>query len=141
MIILDTDHLTVLQHSESKAAEELATKLARSGEDVATTIITAEEQLRGWLAAIHGKRAVPAQLPYYQRLLQMFQFYAKWKVLPFEAKAGALFEEMRRKKLPLKTMDLKIAAIVLSCRAKLLTANLRDFGQVPNLQAENWLHD
>ena len=36
-------------------------------------------------------------------------------------------------------MDLKIAAIVLARQATFLSANLRDFRQVPNLYVEDWL--
>jgi tRNA(fMet)-specific endonuclease VapC len=35
-------------------------------------------------------------------------------------------------------MDLKIAAIVLSRNALLLSKDLADFGQVPGLQVEDW---
>jgi tRNA(fMet)-specific endonuclease VapC len=35
-------------------------------------------------------------------------------------------------------MDLKIAAIALSQNGLLLTANLKDFQKVPNLQVEDW---
>jgi tRNA(fMet)-specific endonuclease VapC len=37
------------------------------------------------------------------------------------------------------TMDLKIASIALAHSATLLSANLRDFRQVPNLSVEDWL--
>jgi tRNA(fMet)-specific endonuclease VapC len=37
-------------------------------------------------------------------------------------------------------MDLKIASIVLANQATLLSANLRDFQQVPGLQVEDWFH-
>jgi tRNA(fMet)-specific endonuclease VapC len=36
------------------------------------------------------------------------------------------------------TMDLKIAAIVLSRDATLLSANLADFRQVPRLRVQDW---
>jgi predicted nucleic acid-binding protein len=36
-------------------------------------------------------------------------------------------------------MDLKIAAIVLIHDALLLSVNLRDFQQVPNLRVANWI--
>ena len=37
-------------------------------------------------------------------------------------------------------MDLKIAATALVHGALLLSANLRDFRQVPGLMVEDWLH-
>lgn len=41
-------------------------------------------------------------------------------------------------RLWIRTMDLKIAAIVVSSDAILLTRNLADFRQVPGLQVEDW---
>lgn len=35
-------------------------------------------------------------------------------------------------------MDLKIAAIAIANNAILLTRNLKDFGQIEELQAEDW---
>ncbi len=40
----------------------------------------------------------------------------------------------------INTMDLKIAAMTLVHGALLLSANLRDFQQVPGLRVEDWLH-
>ena len=50
MLILDTDHVVELDHSHRGPV--LETKLVNNGEAVATTIITSEEQFRGWLAQI-----------------------------------------------------------------------------------------
>jgi tRNA(fMet)-specific endonuclease VapC len=36
-------------------------------------------------------------------------------------------------------MDLKVAAVAIATGALLLTANRRDFRQVPGLRFENWL--
>ncbi|NUQ61540.1 MAG: hypothetical protein HUU20_03565 [Pirellulales bacterium] len=42
--------------------------------------------------------------------------------------------------LQIGTLDLKIASIALEHGATLLSANTRDFDQVPGLRVENWLH-
>lgn len=52
MLLLDTDHLSLLDIDTSEAVV-LGMRLAeaaRRGEQVAVTIITYEEQMRGWLA-------------------------------------------------------------------------------------------
>lgn len=52
MIVLDTDHLNVLAVPGPRA-ERLRNKLASSlDDDFAITIVSVEEQMRGWLAEI-----------------------------------------------------------------------------------------
>ena len=54
MILLDTDHISILQHAESAAAQALQRRLDESSDrDIATTAITLEEQSRSWLAIIN----------------------------------------------------------------------------------------
>ena len=55
--------------------------------------------------------------------------------------AADRFEQLRRQKIRIGTQDLKIAAVALKMDALLLTANLRDFRQVPGLRVENWLRE
>ncbi len=57
MILLDTDHLTVFQYPEGPRWAPLTARL-RAAEDmqIATTVVTLEEQLRGWLAEINRWR-------------------------------------------------------------------------------------
>ena len=54
MTILDTDHVTALQFGGA-VGERLQARLDPLPDDeVAITIITVEEQLRGWLARVHA---------------------------------------------------------------------------------------
>ena len=140
MIVLDTDHVNALQSGES-AGSTLVANMGRSvDEDFATTAITIEEQMRGWLALIHRLDDAYRQIPAYERLVALFSFFARWKVLPFDKRAADEFMKLREHRIRLGTMDLKIAAIALVNDALLLTANLRDFERVPRLRIENWLN-
>lgn len=50
MIILDTDHISTLKYANSDRFARLALRMADSpDQDFATTAITLEEQLLGWL--------------------------------------------------------------------------------------------
>lgn len=60
------------------------------------------------------------------------------QLLDFSEQAVDRFEELKGQRLRISTMDLKIAAIVLTEGATLLSRNLRDFGKVPGLQVEDW---
>lgn len=104
-----------------------------------TTIVSVEEQLRGWLGLIHRYREVHKQLFAYERLADLLDFFADLEILRFEQQAADEFERLRRQRIRIGTMDLKIAAIALVHDLLLLTANLSDFHQVPRLKAENWL--
>jgi hypothetical protein len=53
VILLDTDHINVLQSREPRAVTLMANMAASADQDFATTVITIEEQMRGWLAVIH----------------------------------------------------------------------------------------
>ena len=137
MLVLDTDHLVELDLG-SPAGVLLRERLDAADDHIATTIISAEEQLRGWLAQIHRLPAVHRQIVAYERLQRRMEFFAAWQVLPWTSAAADVFEELRRKQIRIGTMDLKIAAIVLTQDATLLSRNLVDFRKVPNLRVQDW---
>ena len=85
------------------------------------------------------KRQVRDQLPAYERLAGFLHFLTGWRVASFDNLTVDRFEELRRQRFRIGTMDLKIAAIAPSRSALLLSANLSDYRQVPNLRVENWL--
>lgn len=141
MILLDTDHVNVLKYPDHPRFASLTTQLNSSADqDVATTVITVEEQMRGWLAWINRSGDVRRQVPAYHELLRLFDFFARWHVVLFDEQAASQFQGLRAQRIRIGTMDLKIAAIALIHDALLLSANLRDFQQVPNLRIANWIN-
>jgi tRNA(fMet)-specific endonuclease VapC len=141
MILLDTDHVTLLKYPASECGARLAQRLTGlpAEEIVGVTIITVEEQLRGWLAAIARERSASRQVTAYRELANLFDFFAAFSLILFDEQAADQFDRLRSNKYRLGSMDLKIAAIALVNQALLLSANRRDFEQVAGLHVENWL--
>ena len=141
MIVLDTDHISVLRYDSDPRHSKLKDRLrvAVSSEDIATTVITVEEQLRGWLARIHSEKHPAGQVMWYGKLTELLGFIQSWRIEPFDLSAAEQLQRLRAQRVRLGTQDLKIASIALTRDALLLTANLRDFSRVPGLRAEDWL--
>jgi len=139
MIVLDTDHISVLQHGASATADQLRQRLAGSLEPIVTTAVTVEEQTRSWLALINRYSDVRRQVTYYDRFVSSLRFFAKWHLLAFDDRAADEFNRLRDERVRISTTDLKIAAVTLVHGATLLSRNQRDFERVPGLRTENWL--
>lgn len=102
------------------------------------TIISFEEQMRGWLAYLARARTVPRQVEAYARLRRMVENYRYIPILDFDSAAAAEFQRLTRSRVRIGGMDLKIAAIVLARGATLVTRNTSDFRQVPGLNVADW---
>ena len=139
MLVLDTDHLTALEWRDTEQAERLRDLLDDAPEPQVTTIITYEEQCRGWLNYINQARSIEQRVDAYQNLANHLKFYLKVTVLDFDRPAAEKFERLRKARVQIGTMDLKIAAITLAHDATLLSRNLKDFEKVPGLKVEDWL--
>jgi tRNA(fMet)-specific endonuclease VapC len=139
MILLDTDHLSVFTDERDPRHEMLNTRMDAATQQVACTIVSVEEVLRGWLAIIHRLRDVHRQIPAYVRLGQLFNVLSDWEIVAFDERAADQFTDLRRQRIRIGTMDLKIASIALVNDALLVTANLRDYSLIPELRCENWL--
>jgi tRNA(fMet)-specific endonuclease VapC len=139
MILLDTDHLSVFMDERDSRHESLNRRMDAAAEQIACTIVSVEEILRGWLAVIHRLRDVRRQIPAYVRLGRLFEVMSDWAIIPFDEAAADQFTEFRRRRIRIGTMDLKIGSIAMVNDALLVTGNQRDFSLVPELRCENWL--
>ncbi len=130
MLILDTDHLTEFTRGLA-AGDRLRRRLNECGDEAAITIVSVEEQLRGWLAQIARLPDPHRQTVPYRRLQERIADFAAWTVLPWTREAADIFMRLRASGVRIGSMDLKIASIALSHGALLLTRNLRHFEKVP----------
>jgi tRNA(fMet)-specific endonuclease VapC len=139
MIILDTDCLSLLERQTGKAYLRLQSKLDEfPSDEIVTTIITYEEQMRGWMAFLARMRSIDEQVFAYETLKQYFDYFKTLTVIDFDKNAAEIYKNLKSQKIRIGTMDLKIASIAISRNAILVSRNLRDFEEVPNLTVEDW---
>ena len=134
--VLDTDIVTHHQLGRSEIVARLA-QLAP--QQVATTIVTLEEQIQGRLAVIRRQRDLGGLTRSYQAFHATHTYFCRVPVLHFDERAFALYHDLLGQKLRIGTQDLRIAAIALAHDAILVTRNRRHFDQVPGLIIEEWI--
>ena len=139
MIILDTDSLSLLDRERLLESSMLRENLRRfSPDDIFTTIITFKEQMCGWLSIIARSKNSEQQIYVYGKLHRFLESYRNTQVLDYDEKAAEILKDFKMQKIRVGTMDLKIAAIAASRSAILVSRNLSDFLQIPNLTVEDW---
>ena len=139
LVILDTNIVSLLQRRNQPATDRILDKLRLVPTDERwTTVVTFQEQARGWLAAIHRARSDDQILSAYRSLSEMLDKFRTLNVFPFDAAALTTFRRLKSQRLGVGTHDLRIASIALARRAKVITQNVRDFGRVPGLLVEDW---
>jgi tRNA(fMet)-specific endonuclease VapC len=140
MILLDTDHLSVLLDRRNAQRSQLVERLESVRDSLAIPIVSVEEHLRAWLAQIHRARGVHHQVVPYARLAKVVEFLADWRIAHWNEPAADTYTRLRAARIRIGTQDLKIASLALFHDAMLLSANRRDFEQIPGLRVEDWLH-
>ena len=135
LYILDTDHLSLHQRNPHIFLSRLQ---QLTPDELAITVVTAEEQLRGRLAQIKKAASDTASIEAYRWLRTTIFWLGRYRILDFDEPASGIFKSLRQQKLRVGTQDLRIAAIALATGATLVTRNQRDFGQVIGLELADW---
>ena len=136
--VLDTDHATLFQRSHLAILQ----KVNAVGQDsIGFTIITVEEQVRGWL----NETRKASQASQVERLCQAYkrfrysvEFFNQYQILDLTEDTFYRFIDLRRQGIRIGTQDLRIAAICLVNQLTLVTRNRQDFTQVPGLVLQDW---
>jgi tRNA(fMet)-specific endonuclease VapC len=138
MYILDTDHLSVIDRGGVKAQRLLQRLASIDPTQVATSIISYEEQMRGWLSYAVKAQTIEKQVEAYKELKRQLTNYCTIPIIDFDEQAAQEFQRLKKLHPRLGTMDLKIASVVLANQAVLLTRNSSDFGRIIGLLVEDW---
>ena len=140
MIILDTDILSLVQRDDAPAGMQIRARIAQLPPDqlIATTIVSYQEQSKGWLAFVAKARTKNQLLAAYTYLQQHLDDYRNMRVLPFDRLASDRFDHLRAAHPRAGTLDLRIAAITLRHGALLVTRNTKDFREIHALQIDDW---
>jgi len=109
--VLDTDIVSLLQHGHQTVAMQIG---KYPPEDVATTIITVEEQLSAWYTLLRRAKTARELVPVYRRMSETVQFLSRLPVLTFTEAAAELYEQLRKQNPRTGRMDLRIAAIAIA---------------------------
>lgn len=136
--ILDTDHFSLFQRGYPQVRRRVN---AVYSENIAITIVTAEEQLYGRLNRIRRAESAEQVISAYRQLQETLEDLKTINLLDFDLDAFNCYAALLRQKIRVGTQDLRIAAIALSKNAILVTRNRRDFERVPGLRFEDWTVD
>jgi tRNA(fMet)-specific endonuclease VapC len=101
--VLDTDIVSLLQHGHPTVAMHVGNCAPN---DVATTIITVEEQLSAWYTLLRRAKTARELVPVYQRMSETIQFLSRLPVLTLTEAAADLYQGLRKQKPRTGRMDL-----------------------------------
>src|SRR5580704_3532262 len=131
MYVLDTDHISLIHRGGVDGQRIMMTLQGIPPQLVAVTIISYEEQLRGWMATLAQARDIKQQKRQYGKLARMLRYYCSATILPFDDASVVVFQRLLLQRPRIGTMDLKIAAITLAHNHTLVTRNSSDFSKIP----------
>ena len=133
--LLDTDQVSLDQRGHLLVRSRIQ---VAGPEQAVLSVITVEEQMRGWLATIHAASTPDARTTAYQRLRMTVEYFASFTIIDDTAQVDALVSDLRKQGIRIGTQDLRIAAMALVHGATLVTRNHVDFQRVPGLAIEDW---
>lgn len=137
--LLDTDHLSLLEHRQGPLYAALVVRLnLHAADGIVACVVSFREQALGANSRIQTASSDHELLRGFDLMLGLLDHYRRFPVLPFDAPAHAEVEALRKQKVRIGTCDLRIAAIARTRNLVVVTRNLSDFARVPNLKVEDW---
>ena len=133
--VVDTDILTLFQSGHAAVLDHVQ---ACPAGQLAISIISVEEELRGWFTKLRRAKKCDQLARVYQCLIDAVRFFSNLQVVSFTEPAIARYDNLRKAHRNISKNDLRIAAIVLEHSDTLATANVKDYQAIAGLKIEDW---
>ena len=103
MYLLDTDHLSVLERGGAES-ERLRRRLqAVPPDEVAATVVSYEEQTRGWLSYLTRARSLEEQVASYGYLQRHLRVFCAVPLIAFDPAAAAIVRQLQQQRIRIGT--------------------------------------
>ena len=135
LYILDTDHISLLQQKNPLIRAKIN---QINSNNVVVTIISVQEQVKGWFNLINRNSDSPSIIWAYQGLSDVVKYFNQITVLDFDDNAYEIFQNLKSQSIRIGSQDLRIASIALAVNGIVVTRNQKDFSKIPNLMIEDW---
>ena len=108
-------------------------------EQLFTTSVTVEEQLKGRLAYINIHRnSVRKVAQGHAALVRAITYFSRWNILLYTEDADSIVRQLRKQPMRIGSQDPRIAAISPLHGFTVVTGDVGDFTPIPNLKVEDW---
>jgi tRNA(fMet)-specific endonuclease VapC len=135
LFLLDTDHLTLLEHGHPPLKRHLH---AQPHGSVGLAAVTVAESLRGRLATIGRARDSATRLAGWSLFLDSLHIFQQFPLVPFDQAAENRVQHLLSLRLRIGTQDTLIASVALANNVVLFTSYRRDFSRFPGLRIDDW---
>ena len=119
-VLLDTDHVSLHERGYLPLRARL---VSFAPDEVAVSVVTVEEMLRGRLAILARRSESEACVYAYTKLLETVRFFSTIPVVPYDMACEQQFQVLRALRLRVGSRDLRIAATALVQNVVLITRN------------------
>ena len=139
MYLLDSDILSIIQDRHGEEFRRIEVRMASvDPRAVFVSIVTFQEQASGWDNYVRKARKSSGVVHGYQMFERLLSEFLRLNILSFDDAGAHIFDNLKRQKVRVGTMDLRIASIALSHDFTVVTRNTIDFDRVPGLRVEDW---
>ncbi len=102
------------------------------------SVIAAEEMTRGVLGLINKNRDKAGLSADYDFLTRLLDSFCDYSIHPYDAQAARVYASFSAQVKRVGTQDCRIAASAIAAGWTVVTANRKDFSQIPGVRFADW---